>query len=166
MEEKRTPARKQSLPKTEVEFLSTLFDQNLYNRILTLYSQGWTLQSIGDSFNPPRTRTTIRYWVGRADTTHVPSHVTIPTPKKKVQGYVSRRPVSPGISSSDRAHIEALSPLARRYRSKMVPSSPQAVANDELTQFCLDLISQNVTVKQLAEAAGVTYRAMARRLGR
>jgi hypothetical protein len=74
--------------------------------------------------------------------------------------------VSPGISPIDKARIEQLSPLARRYRSKMTLSSPQAVANDELTRICTRLYETNVTVKELAEAANVTYRAMARRLGK
>jgi hypothetical protein len=48
----------------------------------------------------------------------------------------------------------------------MSPSSEEARANDELTSVCVSLINDNVTVRELAAAAGVTYRAMARRLGR
>jgi hypothetical protein len=48
----------------------------------------------------------------------------------------------------------------------MTPNSPQALANDELTIICTRLYESNVPVRELAEVAGVTYRAMARRLGK
>jgi hypothetical protein len=167
MEEKRRPARKQDLPKVEVDLLLSLYDDQFYTRVLSLYEAGWPLQSIGNAFTPPRRRSTVKFWATRKHE-HSPLDKPVPVPKLKTgpRGYVSRRPVSPGISSVDRARIEQLAPLARRYRSKMTPDSPQALANDELTEICLRLVATNVTVNQLAAAAGVTYRAMARRLGR
>jgi hypothetical protein len=48
----------------------------------------------------------------------------------------------------------------------MLDNAPVAIANTELGQICLDLYAKNVTVRELAAAAGVTYRAMARRLGK
>lgn len=167
MEEKRRPARKQDLPNTEAELLISLYDDQFYTRVSQLFNAGWSLQSIGNVFNPPRRRSTVKFWVTRKHT-HSPLEVAVPAPKLKTgpKGYVSRRPVSPGISAIDKARIEQLSPLARRYRSKMLPSSPQAIANEELTAICLRLYETNVTVNELATVAGVTYRAMARRLGK
>jgi len=164
--ETRRPARKQELPKDEFDVLSSQLDPNqFYARMHQLYSVGWTLQAIGNLWDPPKRRSTIRYWINRADKS-VSVEVPVPSPKQKTTGYVSRRPVSPGISADDLTRIEQLSPLARRYRSKMASNSPQAIANDELTRICLDLHSRNVTVRELAAAAGVTYRAMSRRLGK
>ena len=167
MEEKRRPARKQGLPKAEAELLISLYDDQFYTRVSQLFNAGWPLQSIGNAFTPPRRRSTVKFWVTRKHE-HSPLETPVPMPKLKTvtRGYVSRRPVSPGISSVDKARIEQLSPLARRYRSKMTSSSPQAIANDELTRICTRLYETNVTVKELAEAANVTYRAMARRLGK
>jgi hypothetical protein len=167
MEEKRHPARKQALPESEAELLSTLFDKEFYTRVRQLFEAGWSLQSIGNACNPVRRRSTVKFWVAR-NHEHSPVTTPIPTPKLKTgpRGYVSRRPVSPGISGADRSRIEQLSPLARRYRSKMTPNSPQALANDELTIICTRLYESNVPVRELAEVAGVTYRAMARRLGK
>ena len=162
----RRPARKQELPREEAELLNTLFDDELYTRINKLYQAGWTLQAIGNAFEPKRTRSTIRFWANRR---HVPAETPVqelPTPKYKARGYISRRPKSPGIDPATRERIDYLAPLARRYRAKMGAGTTEAHANRELTELCMFLVGENVTVRELAEAAGVTYRAMARRLGR
>ena len=161
----RRAARKQSLPASEAEVLNKLFDDELATRLNQLFNAGWTLQAMGNAFTPPRGRSTVRSWMVRRYDPSPLDFPAIPLPKAP-RGYVSRRPVSPGISPNELAQIKALAPLARTYRSKMYPGSPQAVANHSLTELCLSLSERNVTVKELAEAAGVTYRAMARRLGR
>jgi hypothetical protein len=163
--EKRRPARKQQLPKAEATLLNDLFDDELYTRVNQLYAVGWTLQAIGNLFEPKRTRSTIRFWVNRQ---HTPSFTEqeLPRPRYKARGYVLRRPKSPGIDSVTLRYIEELAPVARRYRAKMSPSSAEAKANSALTDVCIQLIDEKVTVRELSEAAGVTYRAMARRLGR
>jgi len=145
--------------------LNTLFDEELYTRVRSLFDAGWTLQAIGDAFTPPRTRSTVRYWATRR---HSPSTLPqeLPAPRYKARGYVSRRPKSPGIPQDVRDRILNLSNVARRYRAKMNPLSREALANEELTNLCTSLYEANVPVRELAEAAGVTYRAMARRLGR
>lgn len=166
MEQKRRAARNQVLPASEAEVLNKLFDDELATRLNDLYKAGWTLQSMGNAFNPPRRRSTVRSWMVKR---HEPSPLVdkpIPTPRLPKQGYVSRRPVSPGIAPDDLDLIQQLSPLARRYRSKMADDSPQARANLLLTELCLSLHERNVSVRELAEATGVTYRAMARRLGK
>jgi len=164
--ETRRPARNQKLPTDEAVLLNSLFDDKLYTRLNDLYAAGWTLQAMGDAFSPPRRRSTVKSWVSRRYTPTPVADSPIPTPRYPKTGYVSRRPVSPGISADEMARIKQLAPQARRYRSKMTASSPQAIANDALTRICLELNSRNVTVKELADAAAVTYRAMARRLGK
>ncbi len=164
--ETRRPARNQKLPTSEAALLNSLFDDKLYTRLNELYTAGWTLQAMGDAFTPPRRRSTIKSWVSRRYTPTSLAESPIPTPRYPKTGYVSRRPVSPGISADEMARIKQLAPSARRYRAKMTADSPQAIANDALTRVCVELHSRNVTVRELAAAAGVTYRAMARRLGK
>lgn len=164
--QERRPARKQELPREEAQLLNTLFDDELYTRVNRLYQAGWTLQAIGNAFEPRRTRSTIRFWANRRHTTVDTPVQEMPTPKYKARGYVSRRPKSPGIDPATRERINHIAPLARRYRAKMGDGTVEARANLELTELCMFLVGENVTVRELAEATGVTYRAMARRLGR
>lgn len=167
METRRRFARKQPLPISEVSLLSSLTDDSLYTRIRDLYNEGWTLQSIGNAFNPPRPRSTIRSWVLR-EHEYTPLLAPVVKPKIKTgpKGYVPRRIPSPGIPNDVLHRMGELAPLARRYRSGMLENSPIARANDELNKICEELYNKHVTVKELALAAQVTYRAMARRLGR
>ena len=167
----RRPARKQALPHDEVSLIHSLPEELLFTRLGELFEAGWTLSSIGNAFNPPRVRSTVRSWILRSAGSPDSSETgyPVPVPKLKTQprgAYVSRRPVSPGILPDTLTRIQELSPLARRYRSGMLRTTAIAQANDELTEICTELHAQNVTVKELATAAGVTYRAMARRLGR
>jgi DNA-binding Xre family transcriptional regulator len=46
----------------------------------------------------------------------------------------------------------------------MATTAAQAVANDRLTGICITLYKNGVSIKELAEAAGVTYRAMYKRI--
>ena len=73
---------------------------------------------------------------------------------------------SPKIPQNLQKKIAQLAPLARRYRARANPNGAYAMANDELTELCASLHRSGVSVKELSQAAGVTYRAMARRLGR
>jgi hypothetical protein len=89
----------------------------------------------------------------------------IPSPKSAVSeaGYQKKR-VSPGIPQNSFEDIQQLSPLARTFRSRMASTSAPAVANLRLTQICKDLYANSVSIRELAEAAGVTYRAMYKRI--
>ena len=73
---------------------------------------------------------------------------------------------SPKVPENLQKKIAQLAPLARRYRARANPSGAYAMANEELTELCASLHSSGVSVRELSQAAGVTYRAMARRLGR
>ena len=75
-------------------------------------------------------------------------------------------PSQPRISPAARRRISGLAPLARRYRARTNPNGTYARANQELTELCHDLYRTGASVRELSLAAGVTYRAMARRLGR
>jgi hypothetical protein len=164
----RRSARNQALPTQEVEILAVLRGFRLYNRASALFDAGWTLASIGKAFNPSKPRTTIKSWVDRGDSSVPdPELPEIPCPEYATPAeYIPKRPKSPGISPADLDTIQKLAPIARKYRSSMSDAHKAAVANRELTEICERLVAADVTVRELAEAAGVTYRAMARRLGR
>lgn len=161
----RRAARGQQLPPQEVELLNTLQGEARTERVAALFNVGWSLQAIGDSLLPRHPRSTVRSWVLRAKGLNL-IDAPIPVPKLKTAegGYQKVRPESPGIPQDDLEQIRHLSPLARGYRSRMASTSAPAVANQRLTDLCKRLHQNNVSVRELAEAAGVTYRAMYKRL--
>ena len=164
----RRPARNQPLPPEEVSRLDSLTPDALITRVYDLYHAGYTLQSIGDALTPPRPRSTVRAWLLRftppQERDLVDAPIPAPTYKTHPDGYQKRRPVSPGILPDELALIQELAPKARQYRAKMSTNAAAAVANDQLTAICIRLHSAGVTINELARAAGVTYRAMYKRI--
>lgn len=164
----RRTARGQQLPPAEVELLNSLTKTQQVSRVYDLFHAGWALQNIGDALHPKRPKTTIRTWVQRAEAT--PSNLEridapIPTPKLKTPAeYQKKRPESPGIPQDTLETIQELAPIARTYRAKMSTTSAAAVANDRLTALCILQHQRGVSIKELAHAAGVTYRAMYKRI--
>lgn len=151
--------------------LRTLSGKALHQRCAILYEQGWTLQTIGASLTPPRPRSTVHVWVlaqlPTIDQTAQSVAPTAPTyPDRPAKQAPRPKRVSPGIPEDAKLRIAELAPVARRYRARVAPLSSPALANSELSHLCKTLYSSGVTVRELANAAGVTYRAMARRLGR
>jgi hypothetical protein len=114
---------------------------------------------------PKHPRSTIRTWVQRSEGLHM-IDAPIPTPKLKTPegGYEKRTPKSPGIPQGTLEIIQELAPLARNYRSRMATTATSAVANDRLTALCILQNQNGVSIRELAEAAGVTYRAMYKRI--
>lgn len=164
----RRSARGQSLPEDEIQVLNELEGYELFQRARFLYSVGWTLRSIGEAFDPPRARSTVRYWINS------------PTPIAGFQGYselpttpiptlataaAANRPPRRSLTAAEASRIAELAPSARKYRATMNHGHPSAQANRELTELCVRLHHEDrVTIRDLAEAAGVSYRAMARRV--
>lgn len=169
----RKPARSQVLPESEREYLATLTatPQLLRRRVVRLFEAGWTLAAIGSALTPQRPRSTVHAWVlaPRVDSpTDDVTEMPIPRPTQShapARAKSVPRPVSPGISATDLAQIRTLAPLAKKYRARISPAASAAIANVQLTTLCRQLHAQGVTVTELAEAAEVTYRPMARRLG-
>lgn len=155
----RRSARNQPLPEEEVTHLRQLLDHpvELKARCYSLYQAGWTLSAIGIPLD--RARSTIRSWITSGP---YPFQDDIPLPLNKQ--YVRRRPRSPGIDSATRDKLSTIAPLARRYRSRFPDSHSATIANRELTTLTQRLHSQGVSIQELADATGVTYRAMYRRV--
>lgn len=187
---------RQVLPHEECLVLRSLSGVALRARVQALHAQGWSLAAIGNAFDPPRRRSTIRTWIvphnpslpdSSSDTNTstivtggqnesippVPSVPPLPSPatfQSPFPHLEKRRRVydrsNPRVSPSQKRKISTLAPLARRYRARTNPNGTYALANQELTDLCKDLYRSGASVRELSLAAGVTYRAMARRLGR
>ncbi len=161
----RRAARGQQLPPEEVELLNSLTSDARTERVAALFNAGWSLQSIGDSLLPRHPRSTVRSWVLRAKGQNIiDAPIPVPVLKTVEGGYQKPRVKSPGVSQDDLDQIRKLAPLARSYRSRMASTSAPAVANQRLTELCKRLHENSVSVRELAEAAGVTYRAMYKRI--
>jgi len=172
--------------------LRSLSRADVRARARDLYRVGWSLSSIAEAFDPPKARTSVRSWL---TTSHPSLEHPLPSPASSASDSSSSsstidtaesltstsQPPAPArvprdyrqvdsaasvISSSERSRVAELAPLARRYRAGTPRLGPLGVANDELTALARELYDRGAPVRELAEAAGVTYRAMARRLGR
>jgi lambda repressor-like predicted transcriptional regulator len=184
---------RQVLPHEECLVLRSLSGVALRARVQALHAQGWSLAAIGNAFDPPRRRSTIRTWIvphnpslpdSSSDTNtstivtggrneSIPPVPPLPSPTTSQLQFPhleKRRRVydrsNPRVSPSQKRKISTLAPLARRYRARTNPNGTYARANQELTDLCKDLYRSGASVRELSLAAGVTYRAMARRLGR
>lgn len=166
----RRTARNQSLPPEEVALLKYFYQspdtkKEFFDRCRALYDVGWPLRSISDAVAPGRNRSTVRSWVEKSPKGITPE-IPVPLPYIPTPVVSEPKAPSPGISAADVDEIERLAPIARRFRSKMDPEHAASRANRELTEIVTRLHDTHVTVSELADAAGVTYRAMARRLGK
>jgi hypothetical protein len=182
---------KERLPFSERQYLSNLKGDELRARACVLHDAGWSLASIAEAFDPPRQRSTVRAWVlSRTPPSHtqppIPSltsfspsssaYSTIGTAESwsssspaPLRTRARRRiydPENPKVPAGQRNKISQLAPLARRYRSRTSPNGTYARANQELTMICVSLYRSGASIRELSLAAGVTYRAMARRIGR
>lgn len=164
---KQTP----KLPKEEVTFLENLSQNELQSRLLALHEAGWSLSVLGRSLRPAKPKTTIHFWIKKAERTEQIRDVPLPPPKSLTTSVPTKtaprlRSISPGVPPDMRPRLRHLSEQARRYRAKTPPGSPLALANEELTAVAKTLRSMGVPTASIAEAAGVSYRAMARRLSK
>lgn len=156
----RKSARNQSLPQDEAEYLRTLQATELKLRARRLFEAGWTLAAIGTPIDRPRS--TVRFWVNNVPNLTPKSDRPIPTPEDR--SYVPKRPKSPGISAHDRTSLATLAPVARTYRARLPQSHRATIANIQMTELSKTLHSAGVPIQEIADAAGVTYRAMYRRV--
>lgn len=163
----RRAAREQALPQNETALLNDLTPPALYVRCKELYEAGWTLRAIGEALTPPRSRSTVRSWVLKETPPTLFEAPAPATPELKTPAvYEPKRAPSPGIPLFELSIIQTNAPVARKFRSGMSPLHKAALANQALTDTCQKLHAEGVPVQELADAAGVTYKAMARRLGR
>lgn len=163
----RRSARNKFIPLSEIDYLNSLSGDVLHKRVQLLFDEGWTLRAIGDVLNPKRSRTTIKAWVERSRH-HELITPLLPTPTPQYdthpEGYQRLTPKSPGVSPSDAERLRYLAEHARNYRARMSPNSLPAQCNEELSQLTLQLYEADVSIADIARAAGVTHRAIYKRL--
>jgi hypothetical protein len=149
------------LPAPEREFLASLPRNHLAIRLRDLNKAGWSLHSLSQSLTPPRPKTTVHYWIANSHAP-TPSHFPATYPPPPTQRAV--RAVAPAVPPHLRARLRELAVLAARNRAKIRPDAPQARASHELTELARVLRSQGIPTAEIAKAAGISYRAMHRRL--
>ena len=161
--------KKTRLPDDEVRFLSNLTDDLLKERIRALWEAGWSLLVIANSLKPAKPKSTVHFWV--QNTASVPQRRPVPPIPPKSLTITApltsapiTRSISPNVPPELKPRLKQLADLSKRYRAKTPADSPFAEANRELTTIATDLYNKGVPAAAIAEAAGVTYRAMARRL--
>lgn len=160
------------LPQSEIDYLAALASTNVklfHSRLRALWEAGWSLSVLGNAVSPKRPRATIHYWVRKADVT--PQSVPIPRVEftkpltSALLGVVpsKTRTIAPTVTPAVASRLRELSVQARRYRSRTASTNKFAVANQEFTNLVKELRSQGVSAVDIAEAAGISYRAVARR---
>jgi hypothetical protein len=157
------------LPFDEVTFIASLSRPQAEARMRALWEIGWSLQSIGSSLNPPRPKTTIHFWVKRAPSEQQHRMVPPPPPRSLTTSVPTKtaprvRTISPGVPEHLKNEIKELSSQARFFRAKTPAGHPVALANDQLTTMVKTLYTMGVPAQALADAAGISYRAMIRRI--
>ncbi len=160
---------KPKLPKEEIKFLLSLSQEAFTARLRCLWEAGWSLGIIAESFTPPKPKSTIHFWVkNAAQQEQIKPIPETPAKSLTVLSPLSDTPrlrsISLGVPPELKPRLKHLSSLSRRYRAKSAPNSELALANSELTELAKSLHNRGVSTAAIAEAAGVTYRAMARRI--
>lgn len=168
--------REMKLPDDEVKVLVSCSGDPLRARVRALREAGWTFAAIADAWTPPKQRSSIRALSQQPTKSPLPivpsppsssssSHLAAAEKSRHSRARRFYDPSTPKISKDDARTIARLAPLARRYRARANPTGAYALANEELTQLCISLYRSGASVLELASAANVTYRAMARRIG-
>jgi hypothetical protein len=159
-----------ALPLDEVEFLSGLTISQRDSRLLLLHEAGWSFSILGKSIDRPKT--TVHFWVKNAQRDLTLTRQPVPRPFLPLKASLPfskglrTRFISPKVPPDLRPLLRELSPPSRRYRARTPKNSPLAQANEQLTDLAVRLRLQGVPTADIAEAAGVSYRAMARRIAK
>jgi hypothetical protein len=159
------------LPEDERAFLNSLSKDQRNKRLRALWETGWSLSVLGNSLLPKRGKTTIHFWI--VDIEAGEQRRLIPEPPPKSLSSLTPltisakvRSISPAVPPHLKPKIKELSKLSKRYRARTPENSPFAIANKELTDLARSLREKGVPTSIIAEAAGVSYRAMAKRLSK
>lgn len=162
------------LPQQEVDYLKMLSASSVklfHSRLRALWEAGWSLSVLGNSLSPKRPRATVHYWVRNIEISPKALEVPVPQPEfykslpSALLGVVSAktRTIAPSVTPEVAKRLRELSLQARRYRARTASTNKFAVANQEFTALVKELRSQGVPAVDIAEAAGISYRAVARR---
>jgi hypothetical protein len=132
------------------------------------YLAGWSFAAISRALDGRITARALRYMTAAYTPDFLPPPPTkrFPLPQApEVRPVLSARHKEL-LSATEESTIAELAPIARRYRASMSPEHAAAYANRDLTTLVLDCYARGVSISDLARAAGVSHRAMAKRLGK
>lgn len=156
------------LPQDEVRYLSTLYGspKRFHERLHALHKLGgWSINALAQSLSPQRAKSTVHFWVVNATSSGHPHTQPIPIrPPNIKKVYEKKRPEPQPLPSDTATELKSLALLAKKFRSKTSETSDIYKANQRLTELALELSLQGVPTLDIAIAAGVTYRSMARRV--
>ena len=170
------------LPESEINYLDSLATTNIpafHARLRLLWLEGWSLSILAESVSPQRPRATIHYWVRNVDidipatpdapqlpTPQYPQPTTLAAALKQDNPDITQASIKPSIPDDMKATLKTLSLQARRYRARTTQDNKFAVANREFTVLIKALKNQGISPTDIAEAAGISYRAVARRIAK
>jgi len=155
------------LPEQERDKLLELYDHEdrtaLIEYICALRSRQWTLQDIANVLGVQRS--TVQYWERKGKLGESVKKVTSSPKEIKNQGNQTVKTYIL-IPESDRIRLKDLSAQARKISNRTPDNSPLRQAAAELDQLIHKHLLRMVPVSKIAEAMGVTHRAVRSRIER
>ena len=153
------------LPKELVEELLAIYESGdremLSNYIISLRAQKWPLRAIGEPIG--MSKSTVQFWERAATADAVD---TTYSPRAIESAGVRTVRWSARISDGDLERFRTLSEEARKVRSQTPENSSQRIAAEELDLLIEVYLNKMVTVTDIANAMGVTRRAVRARMER
>ena len=158
-----------TLPTAEVDRLKALHESGdrdaLRAYIRALREQQWPLRAIGDPLGV--SRSTVQYWEQTGQPAKDPKDTVVPlspraitTAGTKTVRWRSRLPE--GVAEQLKYHADR----AKMVRSQTPPNSPLRQSAKILDDMIALYLSHMVAVTEIAEAMGVTHRAVKARMER
>ena len=156
-----------NLPEAEAKILKELRASGdkdaLRSKVAALRAQKWTLRTIADAVGV--SRTTIQDWERGAPQSDEPPDATLSPKAIETAGDKTVRWRS-HIKRVDKERLARLAPQAQKVRSQTPAESPLRQAADLLDLTIVYYIERMTAITEIAEAMGVTHRAVKARLER
>lgn len=155
------------LPEVEQQKIRDLYASDdrpaLKNHIAALRRQHWPLRSIAEALG--LSRATVQYWERNADPTSQPEKVPLSPKAIETAGVRTVRWRS-HLRQDEAERLAVLAPQAQKVRSQTPEDSPLRDAAALLDALILKAQGRMVAVTEIAQAMGVTHRAVSARLER
>lgn len=157
------------IPQHVVDYTRLYSKQSFYLTIVGLHKEGWSLQEIADSYSVSKSAAAA--WERKGLKICKENNIEAPLApadalKPKIEKKPSKAPKKEvaDFPIEEQQKIAQLAPMASRVSKNTPANSPSRKAANELVAL-LDYHSQRgVSLSRLANAAGVTRRAIAQRL--
>jgi predicted GIY-YIG superfamily endonuclease len=158
---------KQVLPDDEVEFLNSLDRGTFFARCAELYRAGWRTSTIARQAKVSPTVSNLN--TGIKQSLHLSTGRPVPPMPDPLtpisdgsrSDYRSR---SYSITESESKELCSLAPIASKNRPNTPPSSRVGQANQRYIDLVNSLYSRGASVGEIADASGVTYKMVSKRV--